>query len=83
MNYPERRPSVAASDPVDPREGGDTGAAAVEALARILDPVAFEPCAIRANVGQLWDEFARRRVALAHAERALAAGYRLVPEGSS
>jgi hypothetical protein len=37
MSYPERRPSVAASEPVGPSDGPGTGEAAVEALARILD----------------------------------------------
>jgi hypothetical protein len=77
MNYPERRPSAAASGPVG------TGEAAVEALARILDPVAFEPCATAQNLGQQWDRDCRQRVARVHAERALAAGYRLVSEEPS
>lgn len=80
MSIPVSRPTVAASEPVDPRESGGAGPAAVEALARILDPVAFDPRAVPKNLGQDWDKVSRQMVAREHAERALAAGYRLVSE---
>ena len=74
---------AAAETTTQPAEGPDTGAAAVEALARILDPVAFDPRAVPKNLGQSWDKAARRYVAVVHATRAIAAGYRLVSEEPS
>ncbi len=72
------RPTGAASELTDPSEGPGTGVAAVEALARILDPEAFDPDS---------DVFegrrpGRRAWAIAYATRAIAAGYRLVEEES-
>lgn len=77
MNNPVSQPTAAASDPVDPQKGGDTGPAAVEALARILDPEAFDPPAKPRDVGVELYRQDRRRVAVLCATRAVAAGYRL------
>ena len=79
MSTPVDRPSAAATDLTGP--GGWT--AAVDALARVLDPDAFEPCAVLTSVHLLWVEAARRETARVHAQRALAAGYRLVSEEPS
>jgi hypothetical protein len=69
-------PSVATRE----TERGGQGAAAVDALARVLDPLAFEPSEHPRNVGHELQRADRKRTAVAHAVRALAAGYRLVSE---
>jgi hypothetical protein len=48
----------------------------VLALARVLDPIAYDDRVIAETVGQSWDKLRRRMVAEDHARRALAAGYR-------
>jgi hypothetical protein len=44
-------------------------------LARIMDPVAFDPRAVPENLGQSWDQFERQQTALDHAKRVLDAGW--------
>lgn len=51
--------------------------ALVETLARILDPLAFEPLPQSPTLGQVWEQICRLGTARKHAERALRAGYRL------
>jgi len=70
------RPSAAA----DTRPAPSEGATAVDALARVLDPEAFEPSQHPRNVGHELQRADRKRTAAAHAVRALAAGYRLPEE---
>jgi hypothetical protein len=53
-------------------------AAAIDALARALDPEAFEPAEHPRNVARELQKADRRRVAVAHAVRAVTAGWRLV-----
>jgi hypothetical protein len=77
------RPTEAASELTDPSKGSRTGVAAVEALARILDPFAFEAPGIRRDVGRELHRADRRLHAVLCATRAVAAGYRLVSEESS
>jgi hypothetical protein len=76
MMPPDYRPSVAARE----TEQGGEGAGAVDALARVLDPDAFEPSEHPRNIGWELQRADRKRTAVAHAVRALAAGYRLVSE---
>jgi len=83
VSTPDYRPDVAASGTGQGPEGEDIRTAGVEALARVLDPVAFDPRAVPKNLGQEWDRCCRQMLALGHARRALAAGYRLVSEESS
>lgn len=52
----------------------------MEALARILDPEAFEPPVGPRGVGLELYRHDRRKVAVLSAARAVAAGYRLVSE---
>lgn len=49
-------------------------------LARVLDPVAYDPAVEAVTVGQLWDRQRRQAVAEAHATAAHTAGYRLLVE---
>lgn len=79
MTTPVDRPSAAATDLTGP--GGCTTAA--DTLARVLDPEAFEPSEHPRNIGFELQRADRKRVAVAHAVRALAAGYRLVSEEPS
>jgi hypothetical protein len=72
------RPTEAASELTDPPEGPGTGVAAVEALARILDPFAFEAPGIRRDVGKELHRADRRLHAVLCATRAVAAGYRQI-----
>lgn len=72
------------STPVDPCGVAADGLAPVsecpgviDALARVLDPQAFEPSEHPRNVGFELQRADRRRTAVAHAVRAVAAGYRL------
>lgn len=48
---------------------------AADALARVLDPEAFEPSEHPRDVGRELDRADRRRTAMEYAERAVAAGY--------
>lgn len=76
MSTPVDRPGVAADGLTPPPEcPGPT-----EALARVLDPEAFEPSDRPRNVGFELHRVDRRRTAVVHAVRALTAGYRLVSE---
>lgn len=79
MRPPVDRPSVAADERTDSSEG----TTAIDALARVLDPQAFEPSEHPRNVGFELQRADRKRTAVAHAVRAMAAGYRLDPEVSS
>ena len=51
-----------------------------ETLARILDPIAFEPLPQDPNLGQVWEQICRQGSARKHAEGALRAGYRPLTE---
>jgi hypothetical protein len=80
VNAPVSRRPAAVSDPVDPQKGGGTGADAVEALARILDPDVFDegrPESLAPHAPYL------RARARTNAGRAVLAGYRLVSEEPS
>jgi hypothetical protein len=55
-----------------------TATAAVDALARVLDPEAFEPVEHPRNLARELQKADRRRTAVAHAVRAVAAGWRWV-----
>lgn len=55
----------------------------IDALARVLDPQAFEPSEHPRDVGFELQRADRRRTAVVHAVRAVAAGYRLVSEPST
>jgi hypothetical protein len=74
------RPTGAASELAHPSEGPGTGVAAVEALARILDPFAFAAPGIHRDVGRELHRADRRLHAVLCATRAVAAGYRLASE---
>jgi hypothetical protein len=63
-----------------PAQADRAAAAAVDALARVLDPEAFEPSEHPRNVARELQKADRRRTAVAHAVRAVAAGYRPVSE---
>lgn len=52
----------------------------IKTLARVLDPVAYDPRAVPANIGQGWDRKSRQMVAEVHATAAHAAGFRRVVE---
>lgn len=58
---------------------GSDDLSARDALARVLDPVAYDPKIVAENVGQEWDRTNRQMEAMAHARAALAAGYRPAP----
>lgn len=45
------------------------------ALAKIMDPVAFDPRAVATNLGQDWDRTERQMTALCHAENVIDAGW--------
>lgn len=76
MSGPDSRPTAAADGLEVGPEGKDADPATVDALARVLDPAAFDPRPVRLGVGREWDKAARQMLAREHAERALAAGYR-------
>jgi len=48
-------------------------------LARIMDPVAFDPRAVPQNLGQSMDQHERQESALLHARRVLDAGWSRPP----
>lgn len=77
------RPAAAASEPADPSEGAGAGEQAVDALARILDPWAFEPAAKPRDVSRELHRKDRALHAIVCATRAVAAGYRPVVVGGS
>ncbi|MBP2371361.1 hypothetical protein [Pseudonocardia parietis] len=49
----------------------------IEALAYVLDPIAFESLPPDPVLGQLWAQISRQGTARQHAERAIRVGYRL------
>jgi len=75
--------SVAAGETEPDPEGTGVDRAAREALAAIMEPAAFRFWNKTHPGGMGWEYDLMRHTALVYAERALAAGYRLVSEEPS